>query len=157
MIKSIKTQYTPSLPAIPKRCYNYKEHRQEIYPTNTLPFTTFPRSQSDKTPLCFWSVPPVDDYSLACRIGREYAAHFIQYMKDNPDSVEENTLGHISKSINFNDQSAAKGYWVGFFSHLERFIFRGAQRVSVFGDLDQLNAHYDVIEAEDVSELELES
>jgi hypothetical protein len=39
---------------------------------------------------------------------------------------------------------------------MERFILRGAKRVSVFDDLDRLNAHYDAIEAEDASELESE-
>jgi hypothetical protein len=35
----------------PVRCYDYKRNREEIYPSTILPFTTFPRSESDKTPL----------------------------------------------------------------------------------------------------------
>jgi hypothetical protein len=92
--------------------------------------------------LRLWHVPSVDDYGIACRIGREYAAHFVQHMKDNPHEAGNNFLGHIAASINFDDESDAKGYWVGFSEHLERFIFMAAKHVDVFDDLDQLEASF---------------
>ncbi|RXZ38149.1 hypothetical protein D9O50_00955 [Oxalobacteraceae bacterium CAVE-383] len=89
-----------------------------------------------------WSVPLIDDYAQACDIGREYAAHFVQYLKDNPDMCGANSLGHIASNIDFKDESDAQGYWVGFFSHLERIIFAQAQRMDVFDDIDRINAYY---------------
>jgi hypothetical protein len=53
-----------------------------------------------------------------------------------------NLLGAIARDIDFKDTSNAAGYWVGFFSHLERIIFAQAQRMDVFGDIDRINAYY---------------
>lgn len=94
-----------------------------------------------------WRVPPTDDYGMACNIGREYAAHFAQYLKDNPSLVGSSTLGNIVAAIDFKDESGATGYWVGFFSHLERLIYAQAQQMDVFADVDRINAYYAEIEA----------
>src|SRR5450830_531158 len=32
-----------------------------------------------------WHVPPTSSYTRACEIGQEYALHFVQFLKDNPD------------------------------------------------------------------------
>lgn len=95
----------------------------------------------------FWQVPPTDDYVRACEVGREYAAHFVQYMKDNPGAAGENTLGHIAAAIDFSDGSRAKGYWVGFFSHLERLIYEQTQKADVFAESDRISARCEVLAA----------
>jgi hypothetical protein len=89
-----------------------------------------------------WHVPPTDDYSQACKTGREYAAHFAQYLKDNPDMCGANTLGIIARDIDFQNTSATAGYWVGFFSHLERIILAQTQCLDVYADVDKINAYY---------------
>lgn len=71
-----------------------------------------------------WHVPATDDYSQACQAGREYASQFVRYLADNPGTAGASTLGHIAAAIDFADESAAKGYWVGFFSHLETQLNR---------------------------------
>jgi hypothetical protein len=94
-----------------------------------------------------WHVPPTEDYGQACKIGREYAAHFAQYLKDNPDMCGANSLGIIARDIDFENTSSAAGYWVGFFSHLERMVLAQTQRIDAYSDVDRVNAHYAEIEA----------
>lgn len=53
----------------------------------------------------------------------------------------------IAAEINFKDETGAKGYWVGFFAHLERLIFAEAQRIDVFADIDQVLAEHAAIAA----------
>lgn len=110
-----------------------------------LPFVYIsPRSYKESS---HWRVPPADDYAKACEMGRAYAAHFVQFMKDNPFWVSSNHLGHIAADIDFKDESEAKGYWVGFFSHLERLIYAGARNIDVFDDLRMENGKVAEIEA----------
>jgi hypothetical protein len=87
-------------------------------------------------------MPPTEDYAQACAIGREYAAHFAQYLKDNPDMCGANSLGIIARDIDFENTSGAAGYWVGFFSHLEGMVLAQAQRTDVYSDVDRANAFY---------------
>jgi hypothetical protein len=131
-----------------------RTYEPEIKPLSisALPFVYRPRRGFKDA--SNWHMPPTDDYGQACRFGRECAAHFIQYLKNNPDSVESNLLGHVASAINFKDETGAKGYWVGFFSHLERLIEFGARHVDVFADVDKIHALYDKIEAD--RELEAE-
>ncbi|SHM05397.1 hypothetical protein SAMN05216428_11287 [Nitrosospira sp. Nsp11] len=122
----------------------YKSTARRTYiPTTDRPFTwqELPFNFRSKRSSSHWHVPPTDDYGLACRTGREYAAHFIQFLKDNPSSVGMPILGSIAGAIDFSDESGAKGYWVGFFAHLERYIHAGALGINVFDDADKLNAH----------------
>lgn len=139
MIKTIKTQYTPSLPAIPKRCKSYKANKGKIFGTILLPFVQSPTCMEDieKIPFCNWYVPRIDDYGLACRIGQEYAAHFVQNLKDDHSVAPNNILADIVKAINFDDDSDAKGYWVGFFTELSYYLMNGAKKIDVFKELDK--------------------
>lgn len=127
-----------ALATVPAR----RDYKPEIKPASlsALPFVYRPKRGFKNA--SNWRVPPTDDYGLACKIGREYAAHFVQYLKDNPCWVGSNTLGHIVAGIDFKDETGAKGYWVGFFSHLERLIHAQAQRMDVFADVDRINAYY---------------
>lgn len=111
------------------------KHIQKIatHPLSSLPFV-----HGQGRNLCKWSVQPTDDYVHACDIGREYAAHLVQYIKSTHPS---NTLALIASDIDFTDE-ATKGYWVGFFEYLERLIYAQAQRMDVFADLNMLQAVY---------------
>jgi hypothetical protein len=141
-----------SLATVPAR----RDYKPEVKPASlsALPFVYRPKRGFKNA--SNWRVPPTDDYGLACEIGQEYAAHFVQYMKDNPYWVGSNTLGAIVSAIDFKDESGAKGYWVGFFSHLERLIYATAQRIDVFADVDKINAYYAEIAAKRALEAETE-
>lgn len=84
---------------------------------HALPFVLAKKGQ----PVKFWHVPPVEDYTEACIIGYEFAADFLQYMKDFP-SVSIPTLGHIAADTDFADESDAKGVWVGFFAGISSVL-----------------------------------
>ncbi|MFZ6693760.1 hypothetical protein [Undibacterium sp. SXout20W] len=118
-----------------------KNYRPEIMPASfeALPFV-LRLKRSDKKLHNKWNVTPTDDYGIACASGVEYAAHLAQYLKDNPDMVGSNLLGHIAKDIDFNDTTATKGYWIGFFSHLEHLIRLSARHIDVFADADKAYA-----------------
>jgi len=105
-------------------------------PFFALPFISRPKNG----PPSNWDVPRTDDYNEACAFGREYAGHFLQYLKDNPDAVGANLLGHIAKYIDFADKSETSGCWVGFFSYLERVLHHGASDIDVFVDVDRMQA-----------------
>jgi hypothetical protein len=141
-----------SLATVPAR----RDYNPEVKPTSlsALPFVFRPKRGFKNA--SNWRVPPTDDYGLACEIGREYAAHFVQFMKDNPYWVGFNRLGEIVSAIDFKDESGAKGYWVGFFSHLERLIYATAQRIDVFADVDTINTYYAEIAAKRALEAETE-
>lgn len=141
-----KSQGTP-VPSLPAR-RNYKPE-PAYTPTSELPFVF---KGTRKQVRNNWHVPPTDDYALACDIGREYAAHFAQWLKDNPGMVGSNALGRIAAEIDFSDNSNAKGYWIGFFAHLERLIHATAQRIDVFSDIDSIGAHYSEIAAKRAAE-----
>lgn len=103
----------------------------------SLPALPFLRTSGDGFGMHLrWHVPPTNDYFEACETGREYAMQFAQLLKENPLLVESNTLGRIAATIDFADKTDASGYWVGFFSHLERLVFSHAQQVDVFADLN---------------------
>jgi hypothetical protein len=118
-------------------------------PTNKFTFSQLPFIQTQNnefTPLNNWHVPLTNNYRQACKTGREYAAHFAQYLKDNPEMCGANTLGIIARDIDFKNTSATAGYWVGFFSHLERLIVKRTQRLNVYSDVHSVNAHYEKME-----------
>ena len=131
-----------SVAPIPAR----RDYKPEVKPVplSALPFVCQPRRGFKNA--SNWRVPPTDDYGLACKMGAEYAAHYVQYLKNN-SWVSSNLLGNIAKDIDFQDISDAMGYWVGFFSYLERLILAQAQRMDVFEDVDRVNAYYAEIEA----------
>ena len=136
-----------------RRSYRPKGSERDA-PLDLLPFVGRPKRPGlGKN---FWDVPRTANYGEACARGREYAAHFIQYLKDNPFWVGGNLLGGIAADIDFSDESAAKGYWVGFFSHLERFIYTAARSADVFADLERQQAIYAEIEANRQAEREEE-
>lgn len=131
-------KYSPSLPNIPKR-RNYKANKDKIFQKVLLPFQLAPRCMKEihTVPFCNWYVPRIDDYHLAVRTGQEYAAHFVQYLKDDPSVAPNNILSDIIRDIDFTDHSAAKGYWVGFFTELSTYLVKGAKRIDVFKELDK--------------------
>ncbi|XTI72730.1 hypothetical protein ACQAYK_01110 [Acidithiobacillus sp. AC3] len=109
--------------------------RRVAPPLAALPFVTQTRRARN-----LWAVPPANDYLDACEIGAEYAAHYVQYLKDNPESVGSNLLGHIAADIDFTAPSPQHGYWVGFFSTLEKLVYWAVKDADVYGYVDRLAA-----------------
>lgn len=105
-----------------------RQYRTEPSP-GALPFI----GQRASGGLHNWRVPPVTDYAQACLVGKAFALHYAQFLKDNPTTAGTNLLGQIAADIDFFDASGAKGYWVGFFSALEPMILAYARSTDVFG------------------------
>jgi hypothetical protein len=105
---------------------------------STLPFVY--RSRDDSSHNSNWHVPPARNYAQACQRGRNYAAHFVRYLQAHGYAFGVNALGYIVKDIDFSDESTRKGYWVGFFSYLERLLHAQARNIDVFADVMQLDA-----------------
>lgn len=138
--KGVNSTHTPAAP-------DHRQYHDYPAPLTALPFVADIQVTPHQTRRSFWhvphiDVPHVDNYGAACEIGRNYAAHFAQYIKDNPGWVGGNLLGHIASDIDFSDKSGAAGYWVGFFSHLEHLIHEGTRDMDVFADADRINAQY---------------
>lgn len=90
----------------------------KLRPLSSLPFV-FGKGKNAN----YWSIKPTDNYAEACAKGSEYAAHLAIYLSQNSDYVGMNVLGLIIKDIDFNDLTDSSGYWVGFFTYLERAIY----------------------------------
>ena len=126
----------PTLRAIPAR-RDYRALKTD------LPFIAGPQhflKHGSPSYGTLWHIHHIDDYDQARAIGREYAVHFAQYLKDNPEIVGQNLLGRIATDMNFHDVTAKRGYWIGFFSYLEHLIHAQAVQRPLFNDLDRFNA-----------------
>jgi hypothetical protein len=133
---------------------NVSPTRREYKPINDawsfgkLPFVHRPK-HGLKT-ASNWKIPPTNDYGAACNTGCEYAGHYLQYIKDNPQACGSNALGAIASDIDFKDASNAKGYWVGFFSYIERVLYAQVHDMNVFEEIDRVNSAYTKIIAKRV-------
>jgi hypothetical protein len=118
---------TPVLNHVARR--DYKPHRSYIT-SLALPFVSCPDNTVRN--INRWNVAKAESYDAAKRMGLEYGAHFAQYLKDNPGAEGLCNLGLIAAAIDFSDESESQGYWVGFFSYLEKLVAAAAIRVDVF-------------------------
>jgi len=91
-------------------------------PLTTLPFVT---RGEDRRPN-YWAVAPVEEHFRAQidaeTYGHLYADQYARWLRAHPDLVGMGTLGWIAGDIDFED-SQRTGYWIGFFSRIEHFIF----------------------------------
>ncbi|CAM3859620.1 hypothetical protein EV679_2155 [Kerstersia gyiorum] len=90
------------------------------YDFTSLPFVYRPKRGFKNA--SNWKVKPTDNYALALHYGEWYAAEFMRYLRSDPSRAGGNSLGLIAAAIDYQDKSGASGYWVGFFSHLERVL-----------------------------------
>lgn len=111
-------------------------------PLSALPFVYRPKRGS-KELSSNWAVTPTTDYLHACNMGREYAAHFIQWLRQS-DMACGNMLGLIVADMAATvapargSEDATHGYAVGFLSYLERLLHHAAGTVDVWRDVEQL-------------------
>lgn len=89
-----------------------------------LPFVADVKIAPRKTRRSFWHVPPTDDYGHACDMGRQYAADFTQYLKQNPSWVGSGQMGRIVQDMHAHEcGTATHGYAVGFWAFVEQLLY----------------------------------
>lgn len=104
-----------------------RDKRTEALPIVTLPITALPFvAPSDQGRPHYWNVPAAGkdprDHVEAEAIGRQYALQYAQWLQAYPELVGMGTLGWIAADIDFRDTERT-GYWIGFFSSIERYLF----------------------------------
>lgn len=101
------------------------------HPVTELPFVKDRKVAPRRKERSFWAVERTADYVAACDKGREYAAHYLQYLKQNPDSV--GLLGRIAGAMGDADafgvlgsrhiaDDCTHGYAVGFFAFIDNVL-----------------------------------
>ena len=124
-----------------------RTHYRTATESTKLPFVSRRKQPDGSNPVRFWAVDPVEDYCDGCHLGTEYAAHYLQYLQDNPSPAVGTLLTQIVKDIDFTDPKK-KGLWVGFFSFLEKVLIDRARTMNVYVTLDAQNARRALIRAE---------
>lgn len=107
-----------------------RSERTKALPTVTLPITALPFvAEREQGRPHYWAVEPVDETPRkqieAQRVGAKYAAQYAQWLRAYPELIGMGTLGWIAADIDFHDTDRT-GYWIGFFSGIERFLFDAA-------------------------------
>ncbi len=72
---------------------------------------------------CFWNVPPTDNYGHANHVGRQFAADYAQFLKQNPFWVGAGNLGLIAADMSKHQDTPADGYAVGFWAFIEQLLY----------------------------------
>lgn len=101
-----------------------------------LPFVLFDNKGGEQH-VDHWHVPPdgCDDSFEETLIGRRYAAHYAQFLKDNPDSVGYSVLLSIVQDMLQKQGPKVKHtsrYVVGFLAHVDELVYMAAKRIEVF-------------------------
>ncbi len=131
-----------STPKIPSRT-----HYRTPTESTKLPFVSRRELPKGSNPVHYWAVDPVDDYSDGCKLGTEYAAHYLQYLQDNHQPSIGTLLTQIVKDIDYTNPQT-KGQWVGFFSFLEGILIERARKMNVWATVDAQSARDALIHAE---------
>ena len=98
------------------------------------------------------NVPATDDYCRANEIGRQYAADFAQYLKQNPCLVGSCVVGDIIRDMAQDRRvDATYGYGVGFFAFLEKLIYIAAKHADLYAIAEREAQHYAVIKASEAA------
>lgn len=106
----------------------------------------------------FWNVPPTDDYGHANDVGRQYAADFVQYLKQNPFWVGSGTLGTLIEDMAQHPRGEAMhGYAVGFFAFLEQLLYVAANSADHYAIAERDAQRYAAILAARETEAEGEA
>lgn len=108
------------------------------HPLSSLPFVG---TQGGDT--CYWVVRPTGDYGRDCELGREYAAHYLQYLRANPNCVQgllDAILRDMSKTGSDVPDSLTRGIWVGFISFISDQLQARALQIDPFAECDAVRA-----------------
>lgn len=90
-----------------------------------LPFVQDVKVGPRRTERKFWCVPEVDCYGEANAIGAQYAADWLQYLRDNPGVAGDALMGWFAKEmyLSAKDKSGGShGVAVGFWALIEQAL-----------------------------------
>lgn len=125
-----------------------RDYRPGPAPFTELAFVADVKVAPRKKRRNFWHVPQTDDYGHANDVGRQYAADFLQYIKDNPFWVGSNTIGNFVADMAAHPRGTAMhGYEVGFWAALEVILYRAISRENHWDVLQAVQDRYDTINA----------
>ena len=82
------------------------------------------------------------DYSEACAIGRQYAAHLAQLLKTNRQHAARGLLFRITSDMDFADKSHRIGLCKGFFNYLEMLLNLAVERVDLAQHVEAVQQLY---------------
>lgn len=134
-----------------------RTHYRTATKSTKLPFVSRQKQSDGTSSVHFWSIDPVDNQGVGRELGTEFAAHYLQYLQDNPGPQVGSLLADIAKDIDFNDLNR-KGQWFGFFSFLEGILINRTKTMDVFATLDAHNIRIAMSrEAEDEYDMAAES
>ena len=97
--------------------------RESCDPTK-LPFIKDVKLSPRRTTRKFWHVPKIDCYATANIVGTQYAADWIQYIKENPDMAGSAFMGWITKEMYppTDGKDESRGIAVGFWALIEKAL-----------------------------------
>lgn len=97
--------------------------RESCDPTK-LPFVKDVKLSPRRKERKFWHVPKIDCYATANIVGIQYAADWIQYIKENPDMAGSAFMGQIAKEMYppTSGKDESRGIAVGFWSLIEKAL-----------------------------------
>ena len=93
-----------------------------------LPFIKDVKVSPRRTQRKFWHVPKVDCYGTANVIGAQYAADWIQYIKENPDMVGSGLMGWFAEEMYqaAEGEDKSRGIAVGFWLLIEQALLHSS-------------------------------
>ena len=113
-------------------------------PVEALPFISV---QADGA--LRWTMPIEGlDYGQQCGLGRECAAHYLQFLRSNPCCRSANFLGMLLADIH----SAPKGVQAGFFTFIEQQLYDCACSIEPYVLADQESADEERMALEELME-----
>ncbi|MFC4489726.1 hypothetical protein [Chromobacterium aquaticum] len=90
----------------------------------------------------YWQPAEPRDYSEACAIGRQYAAHLAQLLKTNRQHAARGLLFRITSDMDFADKSHRIGLCKGFFNYLEMLLNLAVERVDLAQHVEAVQQLY---------------
>ena len=118
-------------------------------PLTDLPFVADIKVAPRKTRRSFWSVPPTDDYFRACAAGQQFAADYVQYLKENPFRAGSGQTDLIARDMPRHEcGDAMSGYAVGFWSFIEQMLYQAAHQTDHYAMAEAGAQRYVAIKAE---------
>lgn len=124
---------SPQQPALPRSRYRFialvtKEIR--------LPFVRYIPGRNHPH---YWQPEETQDYEEACFLGRQYAAHLAQLLKNNQLHIGRGLLHRIARDIDYSDRSHRRGLQLGFFNYLEVLLGLAGRRLNLYRHVEAVH------------------
>lgn len=98
-----------------------------------LPFVADVKTAPRRLRRSFWAVPDVECTASANALGEQYAADWIQFLKQNPEWIGAATTAKIAREMYTTEANESSAIAVGFWCLIEKVLIAGAQHVDVYG------------------------